>query len=336
MVNIFFATTTLQLLNCIDEAKNYSASENILIFGKKHPNLDLKLIEEVKDFGTKYLFDYSMFDPFKRFLSLRRMMGSVKEIAQTENLKTVYFGNIYEMQQNYFFQHLSGKERIVLVDDGTLNLNFPDRIKNGYFIKGQKNLQYYKNLILYRYKGKDVNRPELFSIYKLDYPAELLRKNTYQNLFKDKKHNKDDNKVVLIGANWASYISSKQYIEILKKIWKMNQRKDIIYCPHPAENLNLLEESFNAWGFKTKKNSLGIEWYLINEADFIPSKIYSFSSSAMIVLDQFYKGKSDLFILPPLLKLGFNNLIVSYFKENRIGNFMDWNDIGIDHLEIVD
>lgn len=104
-------------------------------------------------------------------------------------------------------------------------------------------------------------------------------------------NNVDPNKILFIGQPLinSGYVNLKTYSQYCDKISQYYGDKDVLYLPHPREDINDARELSKRVGFDLVETELAAEAYLKKEVE-APSMVCGFYSTALWNIAKFHKG----------------------------------------------
>jgi hypothetical protein len=295
--NVHIVASPLQLMNCIEAIKHFRLYKNILII--YIDNLGGDTLRQLENLKKKIHWEHVLY--------IKRPVGKVETLF----FPVVYFAKLNSLRYtrvDFIFSGYSGfndyalvhiintinAQKIYFVDDGAAVLR----------LTPFKPLNYRDYFYLLRrgyccYKLKVLN-VQLFTAFKKIHESFEVTKNEY-NYFKAlrRQNNKLSNVVLFIGQPRGSIVQEGFYKEAFRSILTYNKGSEIIYIPHRREStLYWLQEFQQKDGIQIINVETNIELWLL-EQKFIPKVVYTFFSSAAVVLKKLLPQLCVKFIYIP-------------------------------------
>ena len=297
---IAIISSPLQILNFNEYVNNNDINKFlliILVYNKKELIRIKKLIDLYKISSYKIIKG-------KFFIQYYSLYALAKKISKTEKL---IIGNFFSDPHLYFANRLNFKEILVL-DDGINTTLIPK------FIATNKKIlrsSYIRNLI-FKFFNINVDYPHkisLFTIFKKINSEYIKVLPNNLSLTKKMISNIDlRSQVFFIGQPLVELgiIDKSNYFKCLEKL--KSKYLSLTYIPSRKESKLKIKEIEKKIGCRVIYPQINIEIYFILNK-FLPKKVFSFTSSALILLELIYNTNSQILDI---------NSIRMKFKNNRL------------------
>ena len=229
-------------------------------------------------------------------LGLIKELSWIKELKKRgENFEKLFIGDYRSTNNLIFAQNINFNE-IILLDDGTATFYIQEKYvkKRVPFSNGL--VHDYARKLIAKLLGLElqIKKPiHLFTCYNLTaHPNQKIYRNDYsfmkeyisrQNLLLTKQT------LIFVGAKYveAGWMSKREYIDSLEKVFALYPDYKKIYIPHRGEEEGKLDELVQLFDLKIKRYETIIELGLLSEKE-IPQTIIGFTSSALINIHKMY------------------------------------------------
>lgn len=272
MKALFFVEAPFQLLSAYEAVASYCISEYkiyIRLSNSSNNDIQLKKLAEIlfeNDSNVNYILISTQNRSFLDYLNVSYYC--ITTFFMQVKYDYIFIGN-YESRFLFLLLKPIQKNKLVILDDGVKSINFQNSFSDSYnfnLFTMLKNLKPFKNqIIIYNY---------------------FIRFNQFN---KDNHINFED-KILFIGSKLSevNIISDEYYIRLLKKISKHYKNNQIIYIPHRGESKSKLDLiSIALDNIIIKELDYPVEFYPLYEK-FMPRKVVSFYSAALITISQLY------------------------------------------------
>jgi len=269
---------------------------------------------------------------FKAIKAANGLIVGIKEEGMFNNLDV----NIQEFKDNYnnsvaqLFSLIFvwGKRSKKIIENHCLKINNPNLIVTGSPAIDLLN----ENLINYYYKLRDLN-------YKIE-PGYILvntnfaRANGYLNYslvkfynYKNKKlYNKKTGSYLFLESEYkkSKIFEEKVFLEFLNMIEtlvKSFPKKNIIICPHPAENIKIYQEKFEKFNnVKINKEGSSKEWIVGAESVIhhdCTTGVEAFLAKKNVICFSPHPNENLVSQIPQNVSAKFNNItdLITYIKN---------------------
>ena len=292
-------SSPLQLLN-FNEFLNEHKINNYYLIVMVHNDNEYERIN--------YLLDYYNILSYRiiRAKFLLQYFTLFKIIKNFKRIKKLVIGNFFSDPHLFIVNKLAYEDLIVL-DDGMNTSLIPKHIETKERILKSS---HFRNLI-FSLLNIDVSYPDkinLFTFFKNIRSDKIhILNNNLESVREKIKNMQIKNQVYIIGQPFVELgmLGRQEYFENLKKL-KLKYN-DLVYIPSRKESKLKIDEIKNKLGYKITYPKINIEMYFIIN-NFLPKKVYSFTSTALIIL-------RILFSNHPLITIN------SIFIRNFTGRF---------------
>lgn len=277
-------SSPLQLLN-FNEFLNEHKINNYYLIIMVHNDNEYERI--------KYLLDYYNILSYRiiRAKFLIQYFTLFKFIKKFKRIKKLVIGNFFSDPHLYLVNKVIYEDLIVL-DDGINTSLIPKHIETKERILKSS---HFRNLIFW-VLNIDVSYPDkiyLFTFFKNIRSDKIhILNNKLASVREKIKNIQIKNQVYIIGQPFVELgmLDRQEYFENLKKL-KLKYN-DLVYIPSRKESKLKVDEIKNKLGYEITYPNLNIElFFIIN--NFLPKKVYSFTSTALIILKILF-NKPDL------------------------------------------
>jgi len=306
---ISIVSSPLQLLNFKEYINNFHINDYfliILVYNQEEYNQFKKLV-------GFYKLNSNLIFKGKKILQYYKLYKLSKKYSYVDEL---IIGNFFTDPHLYLVNKINCRKLIVL-DDGMSSTLIPE------YIGTQKRIlksSFLRNCI-FKIFSIDVSYPKYINLFTFFNNITSKKINVISNnLFFTKNLISDielKDEVFLIGQPFVeiNLIKKQDYFNYLKKL-KRNF-KNITYIPSRKELRNKIDEIENSLEYKILYPGINIELFFIIE-NFLPKKIFSFTSTSLILLDLIFNSKENLtdinsIILESTEKRFSSSIISSYY-----------------------
>lgn len=285
--NVFIASTSFQLLNCIEAKEKFTSPYNILIIINNNDfynNLQMDNVSKVSDWNEIYhlTIPKNRAEILKYHSKLKKMfINFLKKYIVCK----LFIGEYQCIHQNHL-AHFFNPESYYLVDDGLAMLSYNP-------IKGIKKIKHYvkhvKFLIaLYSLKPIDF---KLFTMFYKSFPNAI--ENNYL-FFKGQKNIEIyEDTVYFIGQPLAKLgiLTEEDYIGYLQKIIIFFKPKKFIYIAHRRDEKSFLDVISKLLGFEYKILNNPIEIHMLR-SNTLPTVFATFYSTGILSIKNLFPESS--------------------------------------------
>ena len=301
----FIVASPFQLLCAIEAIHEFEIKEYQIIFilEKASPR-NQQLFAMAESFGVKYDL-YWHEDIYQEY---KQAYGK-NSLEQQACYDRIFIGDYSPVLYKYLALRYANQDAVlVYLDDGNSTICF---LRNQEAANKPKNwrkwLNWEKNRIIRKRElagilaQKSLKDPKcFFTIYSNVKPTIFaIYPNTFAYVSRKalKKHEKEDNIVLIVGTAIQAYAEEVCNIDIslmeaihwdrLKRVRDMYPNQKIVYIPHGRDNNAFIPQFCSMLDIEYAKISEPIESYML-KSSYEPVAIYSFGSSALYTLHKFY------------------------------------------------
>jgi len=291
-VNLYIASSPLQLLNCIEARDRFHANEENHLFFIYKKSIDLEQAKPLLKHGwtSRKFFKWTKLSRLFYGVMLRSYLSRVK------GARNLYLGYPYNIRAHIANSTASN---VWVVDDGNYSVWLADQLENADSgIWRRPSLA--DRLLGRRVSTEYLREAKFFTIYPvLERSSHLSVINDFQCVRANLANMEETEEVIFIGSPVVGNLVqfSSQFVELMAEVSKYYNYQRVSYVAHRYEDVDELKDLLGGLNFEIKRFATLIEMqFMIDEQK--PRALASFTSSALVNLNLIYDVPVVAFQVP--------------------------------------